>query len=69
MLNPYLDRAALAKQFVVDGRVRVEKILAPEVAERIQDYCSNLLQFDYLTNIDGENVVLTADEMKNLKPQ
>ncbi len=69
MLNPDLDRAALAKQFIVDGRVRVENILAPEVAERIQDYCSNHLQYDYLTNIDGKNVVLTADEMKNLNQQ
>jgi len=69
MLNPDLDRKALANQFAVDGRVRIENVLDADVAERIRDYCANHLHYDYLTNIDGKNVVLTAEEMKNLDQQ
>ncbi len=69
MLNPDLDRAALAEQFAVDGRVRIENILDADVAERIREYCANHLQYEYLTHVDGKHVVLTAEEMNNLDQQ
>ena len=33
MLNPNLDRAALAAEFSRDGRVRIKDVLDPDVAE------------------------------------
>ena len=69
MLNPNLDRAALAKQFAVDERIRIENVLDADVAERIRDCCANHLHYDYLTNVDSKNVALTEEEMKNLDPQ
>jgi SM-20-related protein len=69
MLNPKLDRAALAEKFAVDGRVRIENILDEDVAERIRDYCLHHLAFEYLTNVEGKHVVITAEEMKKLSQQ
>ena len=69
MLNPNLDRAALAEQFAVDERIRIENVLDADVAERIRDCCANHLHYDYLTHVDGKNVALTPEEMKNLDPQ
>ena len=69
MLNPDLDRKALAKQFAIDGRLRIENVLDADVAERIRDYCANHLHYDYLTNVEGKSVALTAEEMKNLDQQ
>jgi len=69
MLNPNLDRAAFAEQFAVDGRVRIENILDADVAERIRECCLDHVPYEYLTNIDGQNVVITADEMTNFSEE
>lgn len=69
MLNPDLDRAALVGQFAVDGRVRIENILDADVAERIRECCLDHVPYEYLTNIDGQNVVITADEMQKLSEE
>ncbi len=43
MLNPNLDRATLAEQFAVDGRIRIENVLDAAVAERVRDGCAKHL--------------------------
>jgi len=66
MLNPDLDRVAIAAEYKRDGRVRIENLLQEDIAERIRDYCLHNVPYEYLTNLNGENVVITAEEMKNL---
>ena len=63
MLNPNLDRAALAAEFSEDGRVRVEDVLDPEIAERIREYCLTEVPFEYLSNVDGKNVAIPAEAL------
>ena len=69
MLNPNLDRTMLADTFAVDGRVRIENLFDEEVAERMREYCMSHVPYEYLTHIDGRNVVITAEEMKNLSQE
>ena len=47
MLNPDLDRAALAEQFAVDGRVRIENILD--------------ITADEMTNLSEEQLCFIAE--------
>ena len=63
MLNPDLDRAALAAEFARDGRVRIEGLLDPDVAERIREYCMTEVPFEYLSFVDGRNVAMPAEEL------
>jgi len=69
MLNPNLDRAALAEQFAIDGRIRIEAILDADVATRIRECCLESVPYEYLTNIDGKNVVITEEEMQKLSDE
>ncbi len=66
MLNPDLDRAALAAEFARDGRLRVDNILAPEVAEKIREYCLSEVPFEYLSHVDGRNVAIPAEKLQKL---
>lgn len=63
MLNPTLDRKALAKTFIIDDRVRVETVLIPEIAERVRQDCQSALPFDYIFTVDGRPCVKPAQEM------
>lgn len=48
MLNPALDRKALAKEFRRDQRIRIRSVLRPEVADRIRLACAEKVPFDYV---------------------
>ena len=69
MLNPNLDKKAIAEEFARDSRVRIADLLDPDIAERIRDCCLNNVPYEYLTNLNGESVVITPDEMKNYSRQ
>ena len=69
MLNPNLNREAIAEEFAHDGRVRIENLLDEDIAERIRDHCLNNVPYEYLTNLNDKSVVITPDEMKNMDRQ
>jgi SM-20-related protein len=54
MLNPKLDADALAEQFRNEGRIRIENVLDPDVAKRIQEYCLTEVQFELVHFRDGK---------------
>ena len=55
MLNPQLDIDELAAQFRADERVRIENVLDPEIAKRIQEYCLSEVPFELVHFRDGKN--------------
>ena len=55
MLNPNLDIDDLAAQFRSDERVRIENVLDPEIAKRIQEYCLSEVPFELVHFRDGKN--------------
>ena len=63
MLNPDLDTKALAAEFEKDGRIRIENILTPGVAERVRAYCLTDVPFETIYYLDGENHVSPVEEM------
>ena len=69
MLNPELDRKALAAKWKEDGRLRIENVLEPEIAERIHAALKSSVPFRYVMNIDGKNETRTPEEMGALKPE
>lgn len=66
MLNPDLDRNALAARYREDGRVRVENVFDLEVAERIRRCCIDDVPYEFLFYVDGKNVAISAREMNGL---
>jgi Rps23 Pro-64 3,4-dihydroxylase Tpa1-like proline 4-hydroxylase len=69
MLNPDLDRAALARIYAHDGRVRIKNLFDENYVRRIAALCQDHVPYEYLTYFDGKNVVIPADEMHGLTPQ
>ena len=69
MLNPNLDRAALAAKFREDGRIRVENVLDPQIAERIRAACMNDVPFRFVAHIDGKNVTIPSEEFAKFDQQ
>ncbi len=67
MLNPDLDRKSLTAQFAEDGRLRIDNVLRPEIAERIRKYCLVDIPFDYLSYVEGTNVAIPAEAMAALE--
>jgi SM-20-related protein len=65
VLNPNLDKTAIAEEFAKDGRVRIPEVLDSETAERLRECCLNHVPYEYVTHIDGKSLVITRDEMKN----
>lgn len=61
MLNPKLDRKALAARYAEDDRVRIADVLDSRVAERIREICLGPVPWEYLLHIDGRNLVVPAD--------
>ena len=66
MLNPKLDRKALAASYASDDRVRVANILQQDIAERIMDICSGDVPWGYLTFIDNRNVVISTADLERM---
>jgi hypothetical protein len=69
MLNPDLDTAALTAKFREDGRLRIENVLDPEIAERIRTACINDVPFQFVAHIDGKNVTIPSEQMANFDQQ
>lgn len=69
MLNPDLDRDALAAKWRVDGRLRIENVLQHDIAERVHAALKNNTPFRYIMNIDGKNETRLPSEMGKLKPE
>jgi Rps23 Pro-64 3,4-dihydroxylase Tpa1-like proline 4-hydroxylase len=69
MLNPELDTAALAEEYARDGRVRIKNLFTEDFARRIAAYCQDHVPYEYLTHVDGKNVVISAAEMEQLSPE
>jgi Rps23 Pro-64 3,4-dihydroxylase Tpa1-like proline 4-hydroxylase len=63
MLNPDLDRDALAAEFRGDQRILIPDVLRPEVAERIRSICAEKVAFDYVYFLDGAVRVTGGQEM------
>lgn len=68
MLNRNLDRKSLAKSYAADERVRVSNILEPDIAERIRNVCSGDVPWEYLTYVDGKNIVIPAADFDRMSP-
>ena len=69
MLNPDLDPKALAAQWAVDGRLRIENIFDAAVAERVHQALKNNVSFRHVYHVDGRNETKTVEEMKALPPE
>jgi Rps23 Pro-64 3,4-dihydroxylase Tpa1-like proline 4-hydroxylase len=63
MLNPQLDVDTLAALFRAEDRVRVENVLDPEVAKRVQEYCLTEVPFELAHFRNGKNHSWGADDV------
>jgi SM-20-related protein len=63
VLNPSLDRKALADEFALDQRICIDNILRTEVAERIRAICAEKVSFDFVYFHDGAVRLSTEQEM------
>lgn len=66
MLNPSLDRRALAEEFAIDQRICIDNVLRVEVAERVRAICAEKLSFDYVYFLDGAVRLSAEQEMASL---
>ncbi|HWM28858.1 MAG TPA: hypothetical protein VNQ14_10390 [Woeseiaceae bacterium] len=53
MLNPDLDRKALAEEFHRDQRILIDNVLRRDVAERVRAICAEKVSFDYVFFLNG----------------
>jgi SM-20-related protein len=63
VLNPSLDRHALAEKFAIDQRICIDNVLQVEVAERVRAICAEKLSFNYVYFLDGAVRISTEQEM------
>ena len=66
MLNPNLDIDALASEYAVDDRLRIENLLDPAFAERLHAACRDDVPYEYICHVDGKNVVIPDDELRQM---
>jgi SM-20-related protein len=57
VLNPDLDRAALARAFARTGRLQVRDILRPDAAERVHDSLAREVPWSFTYRLGGANVL------------
>ena len=69
MLNPNLDIDALASEYALDDRLRIENLLDPDFAERLHAACRDDVPYEYICHVDGENVVIPEDKLRGLSPR
>jgi SM-20-related protein len=69
MLNPNLDIDALASEYALDDRLRIENLLDPDFAERLHAACRDDVPYEYICHVDGQNVVIPEDELRGLSPK
>lgn len=63
MLNPKLDIPSLADAYRQDERLRIDNVLDPKIAQRVQEICLNSVPFDYVYHLNGENLISSQEEM------
>jgi len=63
MLNPDLDRKALAEEFHRDQRILIDNVLRRDVAERVRAICAEKVSFDYVFFLNGAVRVASEQEM------
>ncbi|MFQ5609166.1 MAG: 2OG-Fe(II) oxygenase [Woeseiaceae bacterium] len=68
MLNPELNTGDLATQFAEDDRLRIENLFDADVAERMREACRNDVPWEYLSFLDGQNVIVPAADFEALQP-
>ena len=66
MLNPNLDIDALAREYALDDRLRIENLLAPDFAERLHTACRDDVPYEFICHVDGNNVVIPEDELRQM---
>ena len=69
MLNPLLNLNALRREYRQDDRVRIENILDPEIAERALECILKEISFRYIYVKDGQYIVRSPEEMRDLDQQ
>lgn len=63
MLNPELDRAALARAFARTGRLQVREVLVPEAAERVHESLAREVPWSFTYRLGGANVLKGPAEL------
>ena len=66
MLNPNLNIDALASEYALDDRLRIENLLDPAFAERLHAACRDDVPYEYICHVDGNNVVIPEDELRQM---
>ena len=69
MLNRALDVESLAARYAEDGRIRIDGILEPDVAERIREACLEHVPFDLISYIDERPVEISDARFRQLSLQ
>jgi SM-20-related protein len=69
MLNPDLDPDALAKEYAKDNRLRIEGFLSADIAERLRAACRDHVPYEFLCNVDGQNIKISASQMQEMDPK
>jgi Rps23 Pro-64 3,4-dihydroxylase Tpa1-like proline 4-hydroxylase len=69
MLNPALERKALAEEFERDQRICIDDILRVEVAERVRAICAEKVSFDYVYFLDGAVRLSSEQQMAAFDPE
>ena len=66
MLNPNLDIDALASEYALDDRLRIENLLDPAFAERLHIACRDDVPYEFICHADGSNIVIPEDELRQM---
>ncbi len=69
MLNPDLDFDRLAEDYARDQRCRVANVLKDDVAHRLASILSSQVAFELAYVIDGQNLLISMEELAALTPE
>jgi len=67
MLNASLNKKALARQYRLDDRVRIDNVLKKDVAEQIRQICLEHVPFETVCAPDNRFKIFSAQEMAAMK--
>ncbi len=66
MFNPNLDFEALAKDYAVDKRLRIEDILDPAYAEELAQNLETGIEYATFLNANGQNSTITKSDFAQM---
>ncbi|MCB1646349.1 MAG: 2OG-Fe(II) oxygenase [Pseudomonadales bacterium] len=69
MLNPALDRQALANAFATEGRLRIAGLLDEGYLHEIQKLCTDSVPYDLIFHLNGQNQVMPPEQLAQLDHQ